>query len=118
MKFLFRNKNDFEQPKIKMKIFSFIAFVCMFAFGASLPKRTSRKMNKHELEPDHQNFEHSMQKTIMQDLSTFYDIMLSDARSLTEVNAVLAKRYPHFNGLSQNDLDVLASQWLFQMLSK
>ena len=61
---------------------------------------------------------HLMRRTMMQDESTFYDIMLSGADTLPEVNALLKKRNPHFNELSQKELDKLIDQWLFQMLAK
>lgn len=60
---------------------------------------------------------HLMRRTIMQDESTFYEIMLSGANSLAEVNALLIKRDPHFKKLSQKELDKLIDQWLFQMLA-
>ena len=54
----------------------------------------------------------------MQDESTFYDIILSGADTLSEVNEVLSMRDPHFVKLSQDELDTLIEQWLFQMLAK
>ena len=39
---------------------------------------------------------HLMRRTLMQDESTFYDIILSGAESLSEVNELLSKRDPHF----------------------
>ena len=54
----------------------------------------------------------------MQDESTFYDIILSGAGTLSEVNEVLSMRDPHFVKLSQDELDTLIEQWLFQMLAK
>ena len=61
---------------------------------------------------------HLMRRTVMQDESTFYDIILSGADSLPKVNALLIKRDPHFVKLSQAELDTLVDQWLFQMLAK
>ena len=54
----------------------------------------------------------------MQDESTFYDIILSGAESLSEINELLSMNDPHFVKLSQNELDILIHQWLFQMLAK
>ena len=61
---------------------------------------------------------HTMKRTIMQDESTFYDIILSGADTLPEVNALLTQRDPHFVELKQDELDMLIDQWLFQMLAK
>jgi len=61
---------------------------------------------------------HLMRRTLMQDESTFYDIILSGAESLSEINELLLMRDPHFVKLSQNELDTLIDQWLFQMLAK
>ena len=61
---------------------------------------------------------HLMRRTLMQDESTFYDIILSGAGTLSEVNEVLSMRDPHFVKLSQDELDILIDQWLFQMLAK
>ena len=61
---------------------------------------------------------HLMRRTLMQDESTFYDIILSGAGTLSEVNEVLSMRDPHFIKLSQDELDNLIEQWLFQMLAK
>ena len=102
-----------------MKIFSILTIVNIFAFGASLLKRTARNTDDRQPEPGlHHSLENLMRKSIMQDLSTYYDVMLSGAQTLAEVNAVLAKRDPHFIELSQEELDLLVGQWLFQMLSK
>ena len=62
--------------------------------------------------------ENLMRRTLMQDESTFYDIILSGAGTLSEVNEVLSMRDPHFVKLSQDELDTLIEQWLFQMLAK
>ena len=102
-----------------MKIFSLLTIFYISTSGALLLKRTARIVDKHQLESDfHRAVENMMRKSVMQDLSTYYDVILSGARTLAEVNAVLAKRDPHFIGLSQEELDLLVSQWLFQMLSK
>ena len=103
-----------------MKIFSILTIVNISAFGASQLKRTARNADDRQLEPGsfRRSLENLMRKSIMQDLSTYYDVMLSGAQTLAEVNAVLAKRDPHFIELSQEELDILVSQWLFQMLSK
>ena len=61
---------------------------------------------------------HLMRQTLMQDESTFYDIILSGAESLSEINELLSMNDPHFVKLSQNELDILVHQWLFQMLAK
>ena len=61
---------------------------------------------------------HLMRRTLMQDESTFYDIILSGAESLSEINELLLMRDPHFVKLSQNEFDTLIDQWLFQMLAK
>ena len=61
---------------------------------------------------------HLMRRTWMQDESTFYDIILSGAESLSEINELLSMRDPHFVKLSQNEFDTLIDQWLFQMLAK
>ena len=61
---------------------------------------------------------HLMRRTWMQDESTFYDIFLSVAESLSEINEFLSMRDPHFVKLSQNEFDTLIDQWLFQMLAK
>ena len=112
-------KTTLNNSKIKMKIFSILTTLNISAFGASLLKRSARSVDKHQLESGlHRSLENLMRKSIMQDLSTYYDVMLSGAGTLAEVNAVLAKRDPHFIGLSQEELDLLVSQWLFQMLSK
>ena len=109
-----------SNKKISMKIFSILTIVNISAFGASQLKRTARNADDRQLEPGsfHRSLENLMRKSIMQDLSTYYDVMLSGAQTLAEVNAVLAKRDPHFIELSQEELDILVSQWLFQMLSK
>ena len=89
-----------------------------------LLKRTARYMDtklyvKNQHEPDfHRALEHLMQTTIMQDVSTYFDVILSGAGTLAEVNAVLAKRNPHFIELNQQQLDFLIEQWLFQLLAK
>jgi len=102
-----------------MKIFSILIILNISVFGASGLKRTTRNMDKRRLESDfHRGLENLMRKSVMQDLSTYFDVILSGAVTLAEVNAVLTKRDPHFNGLSQEELDLLVSQWLFQMLSK
>ena len=102
-----------------MKIFSLLTISYISTSEALLLKRTVRIVDKHQLESDfHHALENMMRKSVMQDLSTYYDVILSGARTLAEVNAVLAKRDPHFIGLSQEELDLLVSQWLFQMLSK
>ena len=61
---------------------------------------------------------HLMRRTWMQDESTFYYIFLSGAESLSEINEFLSMRDPHFVKLSQNELDTLIDQWLFQVLAK
>ena len=61
---------------------------------------------------------HLMRRTWMQDESTFYDIILSGAESLSEINELLSMRDPNFVKLSQNEFDTLIHQWLFQMLAK
>ena len=102
-----------------MKIFSLLTIFNISAFGASLLKRTARIVDKHQLESDfHHGLENWIRNIMMQDLSTYYDVILSGARTLAEVNAVLTKLDPHFIGLSQEELDLLVSQWIFQMLSK
>ena len=102
-----------------MKLFSVLTIFNITAFGASLLKRTTRIMDKRGFESDfHRGLENLMRKSVMQDLSTYFDVMLSGAGTLAEVNAVLTKRDPHFIGLSQEELDSLVSQWLFQILSK
>ena len=102
-----------------MKIFSVLTIFNISVFGASVLKRTTRIVDNSRLESGfHRGVENLIRKSIMQDLSTFYDVMLSGAGTLAEVNAVFTKRDPHFIGLSQKELDSLVSQWIFQMLSK
>ena len=119
-----------------MKIISIIALLaCSGASVATLKsrrrsvltgllKRKVRSMDtklygKTQHEPGfHSALEHLMQTTIMQDVSTYFDVVLSGAASLAEVNAVLAKRNPHFIELNQQQLDFLIDQWLFQLLAK
>ena len=60
--------------------------------------------------------ERFMRRTLMQDESTLCDIILSGARTLSEVNEILSRHDPYFVKLSQNELDTLIDQWLFQML--
>ena len=57
-----------------------------------------------------------VRKTLMQDESTLYDVYLSGARSLSEVNAFLTKRDPYFVELSQNEFDTIIANWLFKCL--
>lgn len=102
-----------------MKIFSVLTIFNISVFGASVLKRTTRIVDNSRLESDfHRGLENLMRKSVMQDLSTYFDVILSGAGTLAEVNAVLTKRDPHFIGLSQEELDLLVSKWLFQMLSK
>ena len=102
-----------------MKLFSVLTIFNIIALGASVLKRTTRIMDKRGFESDfHRGLENLMRKSVMQDLSTYFDVILSGAGTLAEVNAVLTKRNPHFIGLRQEELDLLVSQWLFQMLSK
>ena len=102
-----------------MKLFSVLTIFNISVFGASVLKRTTRIVEKRRLESDfHRGLENLMRKSVMQDLSTYFDVILSGAGTLAEVNAVLTKRDPHFIGLSQEELDLLVSQWIFQMLSK
>jgi len=61
---------------------------------------------------------HTIRRNLLQDESTFYAIILSGATSLSEVNTLLKNQDPHFAELSQNELDALVDQWLFQMLAK
>ena len=59
-----------------------------------------------------------MRRIWMQHESTFYDIYLSGAESLSEINEILSMRDPHFVKLSENEFDFLIDKWLFQMLAK
>ena len=71
--------------------------------------------HKHDF---HSALERLMRTGLLQDISTYYDVILSGAETLSEVNAVLTKRDPHFVPLSQQELDILVNHWLFQMLAK
>ena len=102
-----------------MKLFSVLTIFNIIALGASVLKRTTRIMDKRGFESDfHRGLENLMRKSVMQDLSTYFDVILSGAGTLAEVNAVLTNRDPHFIGLTQEEFDLLVSKWLFQMLSK
>ena len=84
-------------------------------------KRTTRKRNKsHNHEHNFHDALDRLMRTriILHDESTYYDVILSGAETLDEVNAVFTKRNPRFVPLSQEELDVLVNHWLFQMLSK
>ena len=99
-----------------MKISSILAG-CLTAFATGAV--TKRGANfRGALSGTVAPIKHLMRRTLMQDESTFYDIILSGAESLSEVNELLSKRDPHFVKLSQNELDTLIDQWLFQMLAK
>ena len=109
-----------------MKILSIIAIACCGA--ASIGSTTRREVKlarnargrgfKGALGGVMTSISHTMKRTVMQDESTFYDIILSGADTLPEVNALLTKRDPHFYPLKQEELDSLIDQWLFQMLAK
>ena len=98
--------------------------LCSSATGAIIKRgvklvRSVREANFREaLAGSVTPIEHLMRRTLMQDESTFYDIILSGAGTLSEVNEVLSMRDPHFVKLSQDELDTLIEQWLFQMLAK
>ena len=114
-----------------MKILSIIAITF---YGSALASPTRRSVNlaraargqrstrstgfKGALGGVMTSISHTMKRTVMQDESTFYDIILSGADTLPEVNALLTKRDPHFDPLKQDELDSLIDQWLFQMLAK
>ena len=109
----------------QMKISSILAMcLCSSATGAIIKRgvklvRSVRGANFREaLAGSVTPIEHLMRRTLMQDESTFYDIILSGAGTLSEVNEVLSMRDPHFVKLSQDELDTLIEQWLFQMLAK
>ena len=53
---------------------------------------------------------------LMQDESTFYELMLSGALTRDEVNAILKNRDSHFVELDQRQYNMLLNQWLFQMI--
>ena len=76
---------------------------------------THERGHKHDF---HSALERLMRTRLLQDISTYYDVILSGAETLSEVNAVLTKRDPHFVPLSQQELDILVNHWLFQMLAK
>ena len=108
-----------------MKISSILAgWLTAFATGAVTKRgvkliRSVRDANfRAALAGEVTPIKHLMRRTLMQDEATFYDIILSGAESLSEVNEHLSKRDPHFVKLSQNELDTLIDQWLFQMLAK
>ena len=133
-------------PWIRMKLFSNLLILCWYNIrcGAirKLPtertrggnqmtamqkrtteslKRTTRKRNKiHNHEHNFHDALDRLMRTriILHDESTYYDVILSGAETLDEVNAVFTKRNPRFVPLSQEELDVLVNHWLFQMLSK
>ena len=84
-------------------------------------KRTTRKRNKsHNHEHNFHDALDRLMRTriILHDESTYYDVILSGAETLDEVNEVFTKRNPRFVPISQEELDVLVNHWLFQMLSK
>ena len=110
-----------------MKITSIIiSFLCGSAIGAA--KRSTKTVNLGSgVHDPHFHGEFGdviismlpiVRKNLMQDESTFYDVYLSGARSLSEVNAFLTKRDPYFVELSQNEFDTIIANWLFQMLDK
>ena len=102
-----------------MKVLTILTLLSSPVFGASLLKRTNRNMEKVQFESNfHSALNHLMRKTLMQDVSTYFDVILSGAETLAEVNAVLAQRNPHFVQLNQQELDILIDHWLFQMLAK
>ena len=99
--------------KKKMKISFILAiFLCGSATGAITQRSIKLAQSVHGANL----IERFMRRTLMQDESTLCDIILSGARTLSEVNKILAKHDPYFVKLSQNELDTLIDQWLFQML--
>ena len=101
-----------------MKISSILAMcLCSSATGA-ITKRGVKLVRSSLSDQPVTPIENLMRRTLMQDESTFYDIILSGAGTLSEVNEVLSMRDPHFVKLSQDQLDTLIEQWLFQMLAK
>ena len=108
-----------------MKI-SYILVGCLTAFTAGAFTKRDVKLVRsvHEvnfrgaLEGMETPIEQLMRRTLMQDESTFYDIILSGAESRSEINELLSLREPHFVKLSQNEFDTLIDQWLLQMLAK
>ena len=110
-----------------MKISSIIA-TCLYGLTSGAVKRpeNSSKLGPGVHDPHFRgefgdviiSMMPTFRKTLMQDESTFYDVYLSGARSLSEVNAFLTKRDPYFVGLSQHEFDTIIANWLFQMLDK
>ena len=90
---------------------------CRPSFRTNL-KRTIRNASGEHGQGLHSALERVMRTTLLQDISTYYAVILSGAETLSEVNEVLTKRDPHFSPLTQQELDILVNQWLFQMLSK
>ena len=108
-----------------MKILSMITIACSgIAIGSSTRRRVKLARAargrgfKGALGGVMTSISHTMKRAVMQDESTFYDIILSGADTLPEVNALLTKRDPHFDPLKQDERDLLIDQWLFQMLAK
>ena len=111
----------------KMKITSIIiSFLCGSTIGAAKRSTNTANLGSGVHDPHfHEEFGDliismvpTVRKTIMQDESTFYDVILSGARTLPEVNAFLRKRDPYFVALSKDEFDTMIAQWLFQMLAK
>ena len=123
-------------PSVQMKLFLNLWILCCYNIvcGASMKhpteltqrpkgmtaqslKRTTRKRNKsHNHEHNFHDALDRLMRTriILHDESTYYDVILSGAETLDEVNAVFTKRNPRFVSLSQEELDVLVNHWLFK----
>ena len=90
---------------------------CRPSVRATLKRKIRNAVGDHG-QGLHSALERIMRTTLLQDISTYYAVILSGAETLSEVNEVLTKRDPHFDPLTQQELDILVDQWLFQMLSK
>ena len=53
---------------------------------------------------------------LMEDVSTFYELFLSGAKTRSDVNIFLKNRDPHFSELDERQYNILLNKWLYEMI--
>lgn len=53
---------------------------------------------------------------LMEDVSTFYELFLSGAKTRSDVNIFLKNRDPHFSELDERQYNILLDKWLYEMI--